>query len=287
MKSFEYFAPRELDEALDILKKGGENICILAGGTDVLVQLRHKKIAPDLVVDLTKINDLNYIKEEDGFIRIGACTTFTDIEKSSLINSRASVLAEACREIGSPQIRNRGTIGGNIANASPAADSVPALIALGAKAVIKSVCCTREAAVEDVLAGISRTNLKRDEVITEVFFKTPNEYTSSAFRKLGRRAALSIARISIALVMEKYPDKPMYKDARVALGAVAQNPFRAEEAESLLINRELGEEEIKIWCEKVSELAAKTLGNRASAPFKKESIKGIAEEVLLKVIKAE
>jgi len=287
MKSFEYFAPRELDEALNILKEGNENACILAGGTDILVQLKHKKIAPDIILDLSRIKALDFIKEEEGFIKIGACTTFTEIERSDLINTRAAVLAEACRDIGSPQIRNRGTIGGNIANASPAADSVPALIALGARVTIKSSCGTREAAVEDVLAGINRTTLKKDEVITEVFFKTPNEYTSSAFRKLGRRAALSIARISIALVMEKYPDKPMYKDAKIALGAVAKNPFRAEEAESLLINRELGEEEIKKWSEKISEIAAKTLGNRASAPFKRESIKGIAEEALLKILKAD
>lgn len=286
MKSFEYFAPRELDEALKLLKEGGKNTYVLAGGTDLLIQIKQKKIFPDAIVDLSRIKALNFIKEEDGFIKIGALTTFTQIERSNLINARAKVLAEACREIGSPQIRNRGTIGGNIVNASPAADSVPALIALGARAVIKSLNGTREAAVEDVLAGINRTTLKKDELITEIFFETPNEYTASAFRKLGRRAALSIARISIAVVMEKYPDKPVYRDVKIALGAIAKNPFRALEAEALLTDREIGEKEIKIWSKKISEIAAKTIGNRASAPFKKESIKGIAEEALLKILKA-
>jgi len=283
MKEFKYYAPISLDKVLDILNKNAGETSVIAGGTDLLINMNQKKVAPNMILDLKKVKELNFIKEENGLVRIGAMSTFAQVAQSKLINDKAKVLAQACNGIGSPQIRNLGTIGGNIINASPAADSVPALIALNAKAILKSKENERVVVIEDIFEDMFNTIIKENEILTEVFFETPNELTYSNFRKLGRRAALAISRISIAAVMEKTPEGNTLKDVRLSLGAVNKYPFRTREAEELLKGQPICDEKMEECVEKISEIAAVTLGSRASAPFKRESIKGIAREVITNI----
>lgn len=286
MENFIFFAPKTLNEALEILKDNKEkDTHLLAGGTDLILFIMDEKVKPEVIVDLKKIKEINFIKEENGYIRIGGATTFTQIEKSELIRRKARVLSEACSLIGSVQIRNWATVAGNIATASPAADSVPALISLGAVAVLKSVRGSREFKVEDILCGINKTKIEKDEILTEIYFKTPSENTFTGFRKLGKREALAISRISAAMAIEKYPDKDMIKNASIALGAVAKNPFRATEAENILKDKKLTPELIDECVNMISKVAAVPLGNRASAPFKRESIKGISRDILDRLYK--
>ncbi|WP_331445813.1 xanthine dehydrogenase family protein subunit M [Natranaerobius thermophilus] len=284
LSEFDYLAPESLSEALNILDKADNEPCLLAGGTDVMIHLKEEEIKPQQVINLKQIPELNFIKEENGYIKIGAMTTFSTIEKSNLIQDRAKALAKACGEVGSPQIRNTGTVGGNIVNASPAADSVPALMALDAKVVLANKEGERELALDEFLCGINQTVIKPNEILTHIYFKTPKIDSISEFEKLGRRKALAIARLSVGFYAEVEPENKVLQDVRISLGAVAKNPFRAVEAEEYLKGKKLNEDVITETVEKISEIAAVTLGNRSSAPFKRESIKGVAKKALIKAM---
>lgn len=281
MKKFRYYVPMSLSEAIKLLGSANDNTHILAGGTDIVIAMHQKRITADVVVDIKKIKELEFIEEDNGKIRIGALTTFTALERSELINQKARVLALACSEVGSTQVRNIGTIGGNVVNASPAADSVPALIALNAVAVIESIDGTREIAIKDIFEGMHKTKLNKNEILTHICFKALSGNVYTGFRKLGRRAALAIARISVVAVMEKHPHASKWRDVRIALGSVAENPFRAKEAEDILKDAEIRKDKVEECVQKIAEIASITLGDRASAPFKRESIKGIAREVIV------
>ncbi|MGI6486594.1 MAG: FAD binding domain-containing protein [Tepidanaerobacteraceae bacterium] len=283
MQEYNYNVPTEKAEALMILDRAAGNKKILAGGTDLTIAIRNEEIYPDAIIDLKNLEELNYIKADNGYIKIGSMTTFTDIAESELIKSKAKVLQEACEEMGSPQIRNWATIGGNIVNASPAADSVPALLVLGAEVKLESVSGVRVLKVEDVLKGINKTSLKENEILTEISFKVPSDNAVTGFRKLGRRAALAIARISIACLLEVEDNSTSCRDIRISLGAVAKNPFRATEAEEVLKGKDISLELIDECVETISNIAVKTIGNRPSLPFKRQSIKGISRELLTRL----
>lgn len=280
MQKFKYFAPSDVDQALEILSTVKGNKKILAGGTDLVIAIREGKINPEAIIDLKNTQGLNYIKQENGCIIIGSMTTFTDILESELVRNNARVLYESCCSMGSPQIRNWATIGGNIINASPATDSVPALMVLDAKVRFKSDLGIRESKVQDILKGINKTDLSEKEILTEISFKIPSENTKTGFRKLGRRASLSIARISIACSLEFEKNTSKCLNAKIALGAVAKNPIRATSAEEILIGKDISQKLIDDCVEMISEIAIKNIGNRPSLPFKQQSIKGISRELL-------
>lgn len=283
MQEIKYFAPSDVNQALKILDSMKGDKRILAGGTDLVIALRENKINPEAIIDLKNTQNLDYIKQESGYIRIGAMTTFTGIVESKLIKREARVLQESCQVMGSPQIRNLATIGGNIINASPAADAVPALMALDASVKIESVSGVRESKIQDILKGINKTNLEDNEILTEISFKVPSKNTVSGFRKLGRRAALSISRICIACLMEVEENTRRCRDVKIALGAVAKNPIRATAAEEVLIGKDISQKLIDDCVEVISEIAVKNIGNRPSLPFKRQSIKGISRELLTRL----
>ncbi|CDI40380.1 Carbon-monoxide dehydrogenase (Acceptor) (fragment) [Tepidanaerobacter acetatoxydans Re1] len=151
---------------------------------------------------------------------------------------------------------------------------------LDATVKLESVSGIREFKVQDILKGINKTNLNENEILTEISFKIPSENTVTGFRKLGRRAALSIARISIACLIEVEENTMRCRDARIALGAVAKNPIRATSAEEVLIGKDISQKLIDDCVEVISEIAVKNIGNRPSLPFKRQSIKGISRELL-------
>ncbi len=277
---FEYCAPQTLAEALELVGDGREDTVLLAGGTDLLLSMKKEELKPVRVVDLKKIAELNYIKERQGHIRIGAATSFATLQKSGLLQRKARALAGACAEMGSPQIRNSSTIGGNLVTASPAADSVPPLMVLEAGVVLSSLHGERELPLEDFLLGINRTALRKDEILTALYFKSPGARDVTEFEKLGRRRALSIARLSVAVFLSSSQDSSSLQEARISLGAVGENPFRDREAEEYLKGKELSEVVIQNTLEILSNTVAGTLGDRKSAPFKRESIKGVARRAL-------
>lgn len=281
MKKFDYYAPANLKEALGILQNVNQDIRIIAGGTDLVVSMNEGRLSPDVIVNLKSVRELNYIKEENGVIRIGAGTTHNQIADSMLINKEAKALAKACGSVGSTQIRNLGTIGGNIVNASPAADSVTALLALDAEVVIKSVKGERKAKIADIYMPTGGIGLDKEEILTEIYFKASNENVFSYFVKFGLREALAIVEISAAAVIEITEDN-ICKDAKVSIGAIERHPVRAECVEQEFIGKELNLENIEKCINKMSEFTAETLLKtpfKDLIPYKKQCIKGVAREV--------
>lgn len=281
MKNIDYSAPKSVEEAVEILKGADQGTQIIAGGTDIIIQMNRNIKSPQKVVDIKKISELKYVKEEKDFIKIGALTPFHIIENSEIINKKAKALAIACSEVGSPQIRNLGTIGGNIVNASAAGDSIAALMALDAYVTLTSSREERIMSLEKFYQGDGDCQIRKDEILTEIFFKTPSENAVTSFRKLGKRKALAIVVISIGALIEKNEENICTK-AHIALGAISRYPVRVREAEEILINKELNEENINKCIEKLSQVTDSSVQNSPFedlALYKRESMKGISTEV--------
>lgn len=277
---FAYYAPKSLPEALELVKEGKSDTFLIAGGTDLLLSIKKEIACPAAIIDLKKLPELRYIKEDNGYIKIGAAVSFSSLVESELINKKAGALSDAAAEMGSPQVRSRATIGGNIATASPAADSVPPLIVLGARVVLKSEAGERELPLEEFFNGVNKTKLQPNEILTEVNFKVPEPRCASAFVKLGRRKALSIARLSTAVFLRKKTNSSSLQDVKVSIGAAAENPFRVKEIEDYLTGNNISEAVLENTLNLFSEATASVLGSRKSAPFKRESIKGVAGKAL-------
>ncbi|MCL5961400.1 MAG: FAD binding domain-containing protein, partial [Chloroflexi bacterium] len=168
MKDFEFLIPATVAETLDLLEKRGTTAKLMAGGTDLIPQLRGREVSPDAVIFLGELPDLDFISEDEDGIRIGPLATHTALMKSPLINQKLPSLALAARTMGSPAIRNAGTLAGNLATASPAADGAPPLIALGATIRVQSKTGERWVAADCFFAGVNQCALRPNELITEI-----------------------------------------------------------------------------------------------------------------------
>ncbi|HHU31834.1 MAG: FAD binding domain-containing protein [Zhaonellaceae bacterium] len=277
----EFYKPQKLEDVLDVLATKKGPLKILAGGTDLMLDIRNKKYEVAGIVDINLLSELKNISVEGEFIKIGSLVTFTQLANSTLLQERVPFLVEAANSVGAPQIRNQGTIGGNIANASPAADSVVPLIALDAICSVLSPLGNRDIPLNQLLCGVGKTRLASDELIVEVKFKLPRKITRSAFVKFGRRNALAIARMSVAILLGLDGNK--VNAARVALGAVAPNPFRSLELENMFLNKAMEEIDVDEVIARSSMVVSQALGNRPSAKWKNEAIKGLMRQVLSKI----
>ncbi len=240
-----YILAKTLEEALEVLGKYGDRTQVIAGGTDLVLLLRDGKRSPDYILDITNITGLNYIEGKDNLIKMGALATHSDVASSPIIKEKAAVLAEASSRVGSPQVRNRGTLVGNIANASPAADTTLALITLDAETIVMSKGGQRTVKVADLFVGPGQTNLSKKELITELRFQGLGPEQAGAFIKLAQRQALAISIVNAAVVITIDKDKNLFKDARIGIGAVAPTPLRARRAEEKLIGHPISDETIK------------------------------------------
>ncbi|MDT8903297.1 FAD binding domain-containing protein [Anaeroselena agilis] len=268
--SYTYHAPRSIAELMAVMAEKKDGAMVLAGGTDVMVEIRAGH-TPQALVDITKIADLNGIRSDGDTIHIGPTTTFTAIVESPIIREAAFVLAQAAASVGSPQIRNRGTVGGNIVNASPAADSVPALVALDAGLRLLSPAGERTLGIEEFLVGVGQTAILPGEVLVDISFPALAPKTGSAFIKLGRRKALAISRISAAAIIGYDDRELMCTDCRIAVGAVAQSPFRVRTAENIWKNCSLTRNNRDACVQAALQEISVTLGQRASAAYKKQA----------------
>ena len=228
--------PGTLKEALGLLKEleGAEPI---AGGTDLVIDLRGGASEAENLVDLTALKELDYIRESDGKIHIGSMTHHADIVASPLIREKAPVLSDAAELVGSVQIRNLGTVGGNVCNASPGADTATPLLSLGAEAKIASSEGERAIPLSEFFTGPKRTALEAGELLTELSFPTPPKGSGGAFQKLGRRKGCTLSLINTAVYIEV--DGGVCKEARVAVGACAPTPVRIPDVEEVLKGKKL------------------------------------------------
>ncbi len=282
MKKFDYFSQKTVSETLEILAKANNNSYIIAGGTDIVLDINKGHIQPESIVNINKISELKYVKRENGLIKIGSTMTFSEIEQSELLNNKAKALVTACSEVGSTQIRNLGTVGGNIVNSSSAADSVAAFIILDATVVLKSKNEVREMKLADFYEG-GKAKIRKDELLTEIYFDEPSENAATAFTKLGRRKALAIVVMSMGALIEKDEFNKCIK-AHFVLGAVSRHPIRVPEIEKLLIGQVINKDNLFGLLEPMStniynSIVESNPGSQRrlnSAKYKSKSIKGIA-----------
>ena len=278
MSSFDYFQAASVEEAAQALKDGEGKI--LAGGTDLVVQLKQGKVHPRRVIDITRIPPLRRLKEENGQIVLGAGVTFQELITSSLIQQRSFPLVQMASQMGSLQIRNVATLGGNMANGSPSADSLVPLLAFGTTVTLQSTRGSRETALSALLeAPPGRVSLPPDEIIVEIRFPRPAPNARSIFLKLGRRNALNIARLSLCAILTLDSNRRI-ATAAVAVGSASPHPVRVSTAEKLLNGSPMSPQLLEEGVEEISRSVARSLGKRASAPYKSLAIRGLAREAL-------
>ena len=228
---FEAIIPESREECLTALQRYGNDAALLAGGTDLFVLMKTRAKTPRFVVYLDRIAELKHVGQENGVIRLGATLTHSEV---ACLDTLAGIdcLARAAVSVGSPQIRNRGTVGGNIVNASPAGDLHPALLVLDASLVLETLDTSREVRLEDFVVGPGMTGIKAEEVLTQVRFRKPADDVFTGFAKIGLRNALAISVANAAVAARSAGGK--LKDVRVACGAVAPKPIRMLKVEGIL-----------------------------------------------------
>jgi xanthine dehydrogenase iron-sulfur cluster and FAD-binding subunit A len=280
MRAFDYIAVETIAEACGVLAGHGPEAAILAGGTDLLIELRRAATkAPRVVLDISRVPELGGVGEADGSIAIKPLATHSELARSGLVQKFAPLLGSAAAAIGSPQIRGRGTVGGNIMNAAACADTVPPLIALGAMVTLQSKGSCRELALADLFVKPYQTKAKPDELLTEIRFPKLPPRARSAFIKLGRRNALSISRMSVAAVLQMGSDGRIV-EARIVPGAAFPTWKRVPEAEQMLVGQKPGKELFAAAGRKVSEEMIKATGRRWSTEYKEPVIAVLVRRAL-------
>ena len=280
--NMQYHKPQNIPGLNSLLSELGTNAQIIAGGTDLLVESRYKEQKlSDQWIDISGIAELKKIREKDNRISIGSMVSHEEIVRSDLIRKYVPLLADACRAIGSMQIRNRGTIGGNVCNASPCADSIPALMALDARLVIDSIAGEQVLPIPEFFLKPYQTVLKTGNWLKEIHIKKMDSNECFAFLKLGRRNAVAIARMSFAVIMRIKNDE-IIEDTRFVPGSVFPVWRRVTEVEEFLkgkpATRELFNQAGKI----ASETMIQNSGRRWSTPYKEPVVAALTSRVLSK-----
>lgn len=232
MQDVGYFAPTELSQAVKLLAEHGKKATVLAGGTDLMPRINYYELKPEVLVYIGGLK-LDYIKAEGGQLVIGAGTPVAKLLESDLVVKQAGALADSARQLGSVAIRSVGTIGGNIAHGSPAADLVPPLMAMDAKLKLVSAKGERLVAIENFFVGPGETVLAADELLTEI--QIPAVKGKAVYAKLGKRRAQACSIVIAAVRLEL--DGKVCKAARVVLGSMAPKPLRCAKAEALLVGK--------------------------------------------------
>ena len=244
MENFEYFEPKTLKEAIGLLVKYKRRARILAGGTDLMIEMKGGHVKPKYLINLKKIKGLDkisYSKKEG--LSIGSLVTWTNLLSSKPIHQYYPILWEAASQIGCTQIRNMGTIGGNICHASPSADSAPALIVYGAQCVIAGPRKDRVIPIEEIFAGVQKISLKEGEILAGFRLPTPDTGSKGTYLTFSLRRAMDLPIVGVGVLIKA--SNGIFQDAKIALGAVAPTPIRARRAESFLSGKPVNEESIR------------------------------------------
>ena len=281
-EAFDFYQPSTLQEASRLLKDNGPGGRFLAGGTDLVIAMKEKGLLPKYIVDLKRVPGLSGIRENsDGSITLGALTTMYAIETSALIKRKFSFLAQSAAEVGSIQIRNRATIGGNMANATPSADTAPALIALNATAKIASANGERTIVLEEFFKGPGQNAMNADEILTEVTIPKSAANLVGEYIKFSPREMMDLAYVGVAVAYNLRDTDKKCDGVRIVLGAVAPTPIRAKRAEAALEGQVLTE----ALAEKVGQISAeeaKPISDvRSSADYRRAMVGTMTKRALL------
>ncbi len=275
-----YYTATRLDDAVDLLAKYGDRARIIAGGSDLIIEIQHQTRVPKVVVDVTRVGGLDSIRmDEDGMVHLGPMVTHAQAAASPLLQKHAMPLAQACWGVGAPALRNRGTIAGNLVTASPANDTITVLRALDARLTLRSVRGSREVPIGEFYEGVRRTVMAPDELLSDIAFHALDDSQSGVYLKIGLRRALAIAVTNVTVVVTR-GGGDIATGARIALGSVAPTIIRAHEAEAALVGGPLTDT-------RISEAAVLAAGEarpiddvRGSAWYRKEEVEALVRRAL-------
>ena len=278
---FEYLEPESVEEAVSLLSKYGSKARIIAGGTDLVVQMRDGDIKPEYVIDIGRIPGLDYISFNDGQgLLIGALTSIRTLEMSAELQRKYPLIAYAASQLGSVVIRNVGTIGGNLCNAAPSAETAPALIGLSAMAKIVGPGGERVVALDDFFTGPGNTVLQGGELLIEIQVPPVSPNTKGVYLKHSVRSTIDLAIVGVAAIVTLESAGGVCRDIKIVLGAVAPTPMRARKAEGILKGKKIDEALVNQAAKVASDEARPISDVRASAEYRKEMVEVLTRRAI-------
>ena len=286
MRDFEYFEPTSISEALSLLARYKDEAKVIAGGTDLLVDMKEDCLRPRYLINLKKIPGLAYIIYNDGNgLKIGSLTTIRVLERSAELHRFYPIISEAAHLIGNTAIRNVATLGGNLCNAAPSADMAPGLIALSATATIVGSEGEKEVPLENFFAGSGSTVLTHSEILTEIKVPAPPPDTRGAYIKYGIRGTSDLPIVNVAVIVTLEPENKVCRDAKIVLGNVAQTPMRASKAEEIIRGKRIDADLIE-QCAQVAhdEAHPRPHSIRASGEYKKAMIRVFIRKAIMQAV---
>jgi carbon-monoxide dehydrogenase medium subunit len=275
---FEYHAPASLEEAVELLSRYGDEASLLAGGTDLIVNMKQRLVQPKHIISIKNITELLGVEARRNGIHIGAATKLRTIERSDLIRERLPILREAVKHIGSVQIRNLGTMGGNLCNANPCADTATPLVVLGARAKLVGPGGGRVVPMENFFIGSGKTILKPNEILSEVVSSPLAEGIGTSYIKVGW-TSFDIGTVNVAVVLKR--EGGVVGDCRIALGACAPTPMRLHRAEEFLKGKEPTGDAIEATAKIASEyITPRARWRRAPPEYRREVSRTLTRDAL-------
>jgi carbon-monoxide dehydrogenase medium subunit len=281
LPGFEYLAPQTVREVCKLLSQYKGRVKIIAGGTDLLVKMKDRELTPQYLVGIKKIENLNYIHYNAVTgLRIGAMTSNQSLANSPIVREKFPILAMAAAEIGTPQIRNMGTVGGNLCNAAPSADTASPLIALGA--TVKLVNSKRERTIdlEKFFTGPGETVLKDDELLTEIQVPSLPPRTGGTYLKLFSRGSVDIGTVGVAVMLTLGKDENCHR-ARIVLAAVGPTPLRAKRAEEVIEGKKIEDGIVEKTAQSAVEEAQPISDVRSSVEYRREMVRIFTKQAII------
>jgi carbon-monoxide dehydrogenase medium subunit len=281
-RSFEYFSPRTLDEALSLLQKLGPEAKLLSGGQSLIPMMKLRLVSPQYIVDINRIPGLDYIKESDGQLRIGALAREHQVESSDLVNSKFPILSDTAKVIADPLVRSQSTVCGNLAHGDPANDHPATMLALGATIVATGPKGGREIAIEDFFPGLFTTALAADEILTEIRIPFPPSKSGGAYLKLERKVGdFATAGVAVQITLD---GAGVCQRAGVGLTNVGLTPIKAKQTEAFLVGKKLDDTTIKDASGVAASEAQPMDDIRGSADYKRDLVRVLASRALARAL---
>lgn len=281
LNHFEYYNPKTMGEAFELVGRLGSKARVLAGGTDLLLMMKEKMIAPQYLIDINGVPEFSGISYETGKgAVIGAATKISEIEYSALIQEKYFALHQAAGELGSVQVRTMATIGGNSCHASPAAETPSPLVALGAKVVLSSTGGERELPLEEFILGNRKTALGEGELLTRFILPEPAPKSACRYAYIGLRGAMEIDAVNMAVNLVLEADGRTVKDLKLVMGSVAPRPLVSVEVPAILVGREFSSESMEKAAVAAAGEANPISDIRASAEYRREVLAVLARRLL-------
>ena len=281
----DYFEPKTVSEALSLLAKYGDHAKVIAGGTDVMVDMKYKE-EPGCLVNIKRIPGLDYIQENGGSLRVGALATIRDVETSSLVRERLPALWESCHQFASLQIRHTATIGGNVCRASPSGETLSPLLVLEAKAKLAFPEGEKSEPFSSLFQGPGKTRLGSKGLLTEIEVPYTAEGARSVYLKHAVRGAMDIAMVGVAVLITPDATNSKLDDIRIGLGAVAPTPIRAQKAEALLRGKPLSAALVKEAAATAASESSPISDQRSSGEYRRWIVEALTRQGLEQIWKA-